>query len=110
MIYVVLFFILSIVGFLNFGRYLDVTSKPVVSDIIVCLDGEGNLERIERSVDLYKNGYSQKNILIVIGGTGFTQKDSKADDRIAYIETLKDSVSRSLHSICKKYSPRDDVH
>ena len=69
MLYVVLFFMLSVVGFLNYGKYLDVTSKPVVSDIIVCLGGGGNLERMKKAVDLYKNGYSQKNILIVTGGT-----------------------------------------
>ncbi len=82
-----------IYGFFNFGNYLDITEKPVKSDLIVCLGGGKDLIRIKRSLKLYRSGYAKKNILLVTGGTKFTEKDPNADDRMAYLGKQEDTIS-----------------
>ena len=52
------------VGYL--GNFLDVTEPPKQSDIIVCLGG-GTVERVEHSINLYKQGYSRGDKLLLIG-------------------------------------------
>ena len=58
--------IIIIILILNLGKFLDVTSKPHKADIIVYLGGGLN-ERIEKTVALYKKGYSQTNKIIYTG-------------------------------------------
>lgn len=72
----ILFLLLLIVLFFNVGNYIDVTEKPVKSDLIACMGG-GDIERAQKSVWLHKQGYSKKNMLIMTGNT---------DDYIAYIK------------------------
>jgi len=55
-----------IILILNLGKFLDITSKPQKADIIVYLGGGLN-ERIEKTVALYKEGYSQTNKIIFTG-------------------------------------------
>lgn len=80
-------------GFFNFGNYLDVTEKPIKSDLIVCLGGGKDLIRIKKSLELYRLGYAKKNILLVTGGTKNTEKDHNADDRMAYLGKQEDNIS-----------------
>jgi len=72
---------------LNLGNLLDVTQKPIVSDIIVCLGG-GGTERIQKSVELYDNGYSQYNLLILTGDnrTREEKKEKKEDRRFVFLK------------------------
>ena len=84
---------LMLYGFFNFGNYLDMTEKPVKSDLIVCLGGGKDLIRIKKSLELYRTGYARKDILLVTGGTEYTIKDSNADDRMAYLNKQKDNIS-----------------
>jgi len=73
---IILFLLLAIVLFFNVGNYIDVTEKPVKSDLIACMGG-GDIERAQKSVWLYNQGYSKQNILIMTGNT---------DDYMAYIK------------------------
>ena len=52
--------------FLNLGKWMDVTEKPVKADIIVCLGG-GDHHRINRSLELYRDGYAKKGLLLLTG-------------------------------------------
>ncbi len=76
LLYITILLVLaSIIFFFNTGKYLDVTQKPVKSDLIACMGG-GDIERAQKSVWLYNEGYSKQNILIMTGNT---------DDYMAYI-------------------------
>ncbi len=52
--------------FFNTGKYVDATQQPAKCDLIACLGG-GSHERIKKSVWLYKEGYSNENIIILTG-------------------------------------------
>lgn len=95
---IVLYSLVSIIlfgiyGFFNFGNYLDISNKPVKSDLIVCLGGTKDLSRIKKSVALFKYGYSKTNIVLVTGGTNYTKKDHNADKRIAYLNELDNNIT-----------------
>jgi uncharacterized SAM-binding protein YcdF (DUF218 family) len=56
-------FVLLSLGFLNLGKWLDVTQKPVKSDLVVCLGG-GTLDRVKKSIELFEKGYANKFLLL----------------------------------------------
>ncbi len=60
------FSFLCIVMFMNLGKFLDVTDAPKKADIIVYLGG-GYIERLEKSLELYKLGYSNTDKIILTG-------------------------------------------
>jgi uncharacterized SAM-binding protein YcdF (DUF218 family) len=57
---------------LNLGRVLDASEEPVKSDIVVCLGG-GAAERVDKAVQLYKNGYARRQIFLLIGESSGNQ-------------------------------------
>ena len=59
-------FLLSVFVFLNLGKWLNITTQPVKTDLIVCLGG-GTLERAQKSISLYNEGYSKQNLLLLPG-------------------------------------------
>lgn len=68
----ILFSILTIIGiysFLNLGNFLDVTSKPSKTDLIVCLGGGTNNLRHKKTIELYKNGFLKNKYIIFTGGS-----------------------------------------
>ena len=69
---IAVFFLLFSFSFLNLGKWLDVTEKPQRSDIIVCLGG-GTLERVKKSIELYKNGYAKHREVIILGESWYNQ-------------------------------------
>ena len=56
-------FVLLSWGFLNLGKWLDVTQKPVNSDLVVCLGG-GTIDRVKKSIELFEKGYANKFLLL----------------------------------------------
>lgn len=48
----------------NAGYYFDITSKPIKSDVIVCLGG-GKGERLDKAISLLINDYSNDNSIII---------------------------------------------
>ncbi len=64
----ILFF--STIIFINLGKFVDVTKKPVKSDIIVSLGGDTGGSRIKTALKLYQNGFSKSGKFI------YTEKDS----------------------------------
>lgn len=55
-----------IILLMNLGRFFDITVEPKKADIIVYLGG-GSSERLEKSLELYKLGYSKTNKIIYTG-------------------------------------------
>ena len=55
-----------IIFFFNAGKYLDITRKPIKSDLIVCFGGGGS-RRIQKSMNLYNKGYAKKKLLLLTG-------------------------------------------
>lgn len=53
-------------AFLNYGTWIDATSKPLKSDIIVCLGG-GTVERLDRCVELFRKGFSKSESVMLLG-------------------------------------------
>ncbi len=56
-----------IVLFFTAGEYLDITRKPIKSDLIVCLGGSGGSARIQKAINLYHKGYSEQKLLLLTG-------------------------------------------
>ena len=72
--YAVSIFLLSVVALmvLNLGRILDVTESPTKSDVIVCLGG-GTVERVKKSVQLLQEGYSERNVFLLMGESWYNR-------------------------------------
>ena len=67
-----IFFLLLPFIFLNLGKWMDVTEKPVKSDIIVCLGG-GTIDRVKKSIKLFNEGYAQKKLFLLLGESWYNQ-------------------------------------
>ena len=72
------FFIVLTFTWLNLGKYLDVTQKPVKSDIIVCLGG-GTIDRVKKTIELFEKGYVEKNVLLLLGESWYNQPYIKSN-------------------------------
>ncbi|BAF72474.1 YdcF family protein [Sulfurovum sp. NBC37-1] len=73
--------------FANLGKWLDVTDKPVESDIIICLGG-GDYHRIDKAIALYRAGYSMKHLLVLTGDdvTPVRKRAGYKDFRVRLLE------------------------
>jgi len=56
----------SVWGYFNLGKWLDITQKPVKSDVIICLGG-GDWHRYSKAVSLFEKGYAEKKIMVLTG-------------------------------------------
>lgn len=73
MVYVaVLFLFVLVFIFFNLGKWIDVTQEPAKSDIIVCLGG-GTIERVKKSLELFEDGYSDKDVFLLLGESWYNQ-------------------------------------
>lgn len=72
----------------NLGNFFDKSETPKQSDIIVCLGG-GTIERIQKTVELYKQGFSTKKMVLLTGDDQTKKdKDKNIDEmRIQYLKT-----------------------
>lgn len=52
---------------LNLGNFLDATSKPSKTDLIVCLGGGINNARLQKTIELYKNSFLKDKYIIFTG-------------------------------------------
>jgi hypothetical protein len=80
-ILILFFLILSILLIKNLGYFFDITKEAIKSDIILCLGGDTK-HRIKRALELYNNGYSSKNIIVI------TDKyNTMVNKKAAYLKT-----------------------
>ncbi len=101
------FLLLASLLYLNLGRWIDVTQKPLKSDIIVCLGG-GTVEGVQKSVELYKQGYSLKNKLLFIGENWYNLPYlRKHEPQLNYITEFTPQNTREevllIHNYMKKH-------
>jgi uncharacterized SAM-binding protein YcdF (DUF218 family) len=82
-----------VVGYLMLGKWLDMTQKPVKSDIIVSLGG-GDWHRYSKAVALYEKGYAQKGILLLTGAdvTPEMRREGIPDGRITDLKTYHPEI------------------
>jgi hypothetical protein len=67
-IFLLFFFILFFIIFINLGNFVDITQKPIKADIIVSLGGGSSNFRIKKALELYKKGFSRSKKIIYTGG------------------------------------------
>jgi hypothetical protein len=87
--------------FFNLGEFIDVTQKPIKSDIVVCLGG-GTIERVKRSISLLENGYA--NAFILLGESWYNQpylKKNYPDMKVIIDESPQNTKEEVL--FIKKY-------
>lgn len=65
--FILLFTGFLIYSFFNLGKFLDVTQEPSKTELLVCLGGGISKNRIEKTIELYKNGFLEKNHIIFTG-------------------------------------------
>lgn len=82
--------------FLNVGKWLDVTQKPVKSDVVICLGG-GTIERVKKSIEMVEEGYANK--MILLGESWYNQpyiKKNHPDIPVEIDETPKNTEEEVL--------------
>lgn len=83
--------------FLNLGNFVDVSKKPVCSDVIVALGGDYSGCRLKEALKLYKKGYSKSGKIL------YTSRDSVS-------KSLDKSGSRREYLLHNGISEKDIVH
>jgi len=98
-----MFITLALVGifglyiFLNLGNFVDVSKKPVQSDIIVALGGDYSGCRLKEALKLYKEGFSRSGKIL------YTSRDSVS-------KFLDKSGSRRQYLLNNGVAENDIVH
>lgn len=72
---ILIFLLLCVFIFINLGKFVDVTVKPVQSDIIVSLGGDERGSRIQTALSLYKNGFSKSEKILYTSQDAITNKE-----------------------------------
>ena len=84
---ILLFSFLLIIVLMNLGRFLDISDAPQKADIILSLGG-GYIERVEKSLELYKLGYSKTDKIILTGSLigKLSKKDLNGFHKVKYLK------------------------
>lgn len=64
---IILFVLILFLTFINLGNFVDITEEPQASDLIVALGGDGSNARIEKALEIYKQGFSSSKKIIYTG-------------------------------------------
>lgn len=112
-----IFFILVILLFINLGNFLDLTTEPKKSDIIIVLGG-GKDTRIKKGLELYKENFSNSNQIVIphknftnaVLSKGYLENFIKKyeinESMIMYLERLPNTVEELIE--IKKYLKQND--
>jgi len=104
---ILLLLLLVLIFFLNLGHFLENTDTPKKADLIVCLGG-GYGARILKSIELYKNGYSLSNKMLLTGNNKYYFSGYK-DLRLKYLKENNISISKSVVFNKKLTSTRNEI-
>ena len=85
--------------FYNLGNFLDVTTTPHKADFIVCLGGGEKEGRIDKAYELYTNGFSDSNLLLLTGDDrNKKRRDLGMDDkRIEFLKSYSFNEKHLIH-------------
>jgi len=83
--FLIIFISFFIYAFFNLGRFLDVTVSPTKVALIVCLGGGDHQKRVEKTIELYKNGYLKSDTIIFTGVKEVKNINNKFDKNVNII-------------------------
>jgi len=89
-------------SYLNLGKFLDATSKPIKTDILVCLGGGDYKLRVKKTLELYEQNLSSSKVIILTGNVNSTREEKEGiveDKRITY---LKNNSLKKIHIVLNK--------
>ena len=90
--------IFLIYSFFNLGNFLDVTSQPSKTDLIVCLGGGTDKARPQKTVELYKNGFLKDKSIIFTGVKSIDKNTYNMIDKNINIIT-NDKVKNTMEEV-----------
>lgn len=79
--------ILSLIGFLNLGSFLDISQNPTKTDLLVCLGGGDYKTRLDKTLEIYNSGLSKSKTILL---TGYV--NSKHEVNLGIIEDKRVSL------------------
>ena len=107
--FLIIFISFLIYAFFNLGRFLDVTVSPTKVDLIVCLGGGDHQKRVEKTIELYKDGYLKSDTIIFTGVKEVKNIDNIFDKNINIIinSNLKNTMEEMKY--IKKYMLKQNL-
>ena len=91
------FSIFLFISYLNLGNFLDATSKPAKTDLLVCLGGGDYKIRIEKTLELYSRGFLNSNTIVLTGYVNSQYEVKKGVVEDKRLTVIKDSDYEALH-------------
>lgn len=94
--------LLFVYAYLNLGNFLDATSSPKKTDLLVCLGGGNYKIRIEKTLDVYDKDLVNSSTIVL---TGYVNSNSEVkrgiieDKRVSYI---KNNTKSNIHLVLNK--------
>ena len=98
--FILIFFGFLIYSFFNLGKFLDVTQEPSKTELLVCLGGGISKNRINKTIEIYKNGFLEKNHIIFTGVSSINKNTYKNFDEDINIITngkVKNTMEEILY-------------
>ena len=98
--FILIFFGFLIYSFFNLGKFLDVTQEPSKTELLVCLGGGISKNRVNKTVEIYKNGFLEKNHIIFTGVSSISKNTYKNFDKNINIITngkVKNTMEEILY-------------
>ena len=82
---------------MNLGRFVDITEKPIESDIIVSLGGDYSGCRLKTAITLYQKEYSKSKKLIYTGRDHIPETIEPSGSRIKYLRNNNIENKNIIH-------------
>lgn len=80
------FILLGLYIFINLGKFVDVSSIPVESDIIVSLGGDPSGCRLKKALKIYKQGYSNSGKILYTSYDSVSKSFDKSGSKKQYLQ------------------------
>ena len=84
--FLLFFILLGLYIFINLGKFVDVSSKPIKSEIIVSLGGDPSGYRLKKALEIYKQGYSNSGKILYTSYDGVSKSLDKSGSREQYLQ------------------------
>jgi len=106
---IISFFMLLIflgVGYINLGNFLDITDKPNNTELLVCLGGGNHKKRVDKTYEIYKNGFLKGSTIIFTG----VKKIDKKFDKVNIV--INNEVTNTMEEVLfvKNYIKKHSIN